>query len=669
MAHLVQTMLLFIRALAKSTALLGLRLSGWLGHALPRLRPLFWAVCTGVLLSPSLSFAQDHITQRAWLEDPTGQMTWQQAQNAPAQPYTGALSQGFGHSAIWLRLRVDPGSSASSLQSPDQLVLRIRPVYLDDIQVYDPLAPNGLAGRTGDIHHPRGDQLQSLSFLVPIARGEQPRDIWLRLVSNSTRQIDVQALNIDELNRRALTHSLLFSTYVGLIAVLAVWGLIYWVFSRDAIVGAFGVMQVGALLFALASLGHLRALWPEEWPAWLLDQSTTVFSVTAVSAAIWFHVLLIREFLPPVWVSRVHTALLALLPLKLLLLTLGWPIVALRLNMFEVLLAPFIFLASALAAKGWQALPPHRPTLSRPVVIGFYAFLLVMLLGASLPAMGIVNASEIGLYIVQMHGLVTAFLVLLLLQYRSHVIQKQQSETALALERSQLQILQERTIREEQENLLAMLAHELKTPLATMHMRLDNSSSGSRQIRQSIRDMNNVIERCQQTLQLSDRQLAPHPSAVDMADLVREAIASCAQPERIQHELPQHMPLHTDRQLWFIVLNNLLENACKYAAPDAPIELKLETLHADNGPDHLQLTIANPPTQSSWPDPEKIFDKYYRSPQARRQAGTGLGLYLVRNLMQVLGGRIDYAPTADRVRFVLQLPLSANPSATHEPFG
>jgi len=652
-------MLLVIPALLKLRTPPGVCFRGWLALTAPGMKRLLGYFALWLVLNPGLSMAQDHITQRAWLEDSTGQMTWQEAQKAPSQSYTGTLSKGFGHSAIWLKLRIDPGNSAASTTSPDQLVLRIRPVYLDDIQIYDPLAPSGLAGRTGDIHHPRADKLQSLSFLVPIARGTQPRDIWVRLVSTSTRQIDVQAMDIDELNRRALTHSLLFSAYIGLIAVLAVWGIVYWVFSRDAIVGAFGLMQIGALLFALASLGYMRALWPQDWPAWLLDESTTVFSIAAVSVAIWFHVLLIREFLPPLWVSRVHTFMLALLPLKLFIFALGWPILALRLNMFEVLLAPFVFLLSVLVAKGWQKPFVARQTLARPVVIGFYAFLVAMLLGASLPAMGIVNATEIGLYIVQMHGLVTAFLVLLLLQYRSHVIQKQQSETALALERSELQIVQERTIREEQENLLAMLAHELKTPLATMHMRLDNSSSGSRQIRQSIRDMNGVIERCQQTLQLSDRQLAAQPASVDMTDIVREAASSCAQPERVDFDMPQQMPLHTDRQLWFIVLNNLLENACKYAAPDTPIELKLETLAGE--PERLQLTIANQPAQGSWPDPDKIFDKYYRSPQARRQAGTGLGLYLVRNLMKVMGGQIDYAPTTDKVRFVLHLPLEASP--------
>lgn len=613
---------------------------------------VFWLGLCWLLSCPAL--AQYHITQRAWLEDPSGQMTWQDVQPLPFQAYTGALSKGFGKSAIWLRLRIDPTLSAASKQATEPLVLRIRPVYLDDIRVYDTLAPEGLAGITGDQHHPRADKLQGLSFLLPIAHGEQPRDVWVRLVSTSTRQIDVQAMDMDTVNQQSLSSSLLFAAYVGLIAVLAMWGIVHWLFNRDAIVGAFGLSQIAALLYALASLGHLRALWPQHWPAWVLDETTTVFSITAVSVAIWFHVQLLREFTPPATVRRLHTFMLLLLPMKLCMLALGWPMQALQLNMLEVLLAPAIFLISALMATGWNLPAALQPALSRKAVIGFYVFLLVMLMGAALPGLGIVNGTEIALYIVQLHGLVTAFLVLLLLQYRVHVIQQQQRGVAMELERSQMQTQQERVIREEQEKLLAMLAHELKTPLATMGMRLDDNANGARQIRQAIEDMNGVIERCQQTLLLSDKQLAPKTEAVDMVGMVRNAIASCAQPQRVQLDSPQKLSVQTDPQFWSIVLNNLLENACKYAAPDTPILLHLSTA---TDLSRLRLEIANLPGRSGWPEPEKVFDKYYRSPHAQRQAGTGLGLYLVRNLMQTMGGQIDYMPTADRVRFVIELPV------------
>ena len=107
------------------------------------------------------------------------------------------------------------------------------------------------------------------------------------------------------------------------------------------------------------------------------------------------------------------------------------------------------------------------------------------------------------------------------------------------------------------------------------------------------------------------------------------------------------------------LLNNLLENACKYAEPDSPIALRLSIDRTASGTPSMCLEIANQPNKANWPDPQKVFVKYYRSPHARRQAGTGLGLYLVHSLMKVMGGRIEYSPTETQVRFVLTLPIHA----------
>ena len=607
------------------------------------------------------SHAQDHIVERAWTEDATGQMQWEEVQSQPMQAFDGVLSRGFGASIIWVRLRIDPSVSQPAGQGPDQLVLRIRPVYLDEIEVFDPLAPAGQAGSIGDRLHPRGQVYEGLDFMLPIARGHAPRDIWLRLSSTSTRQISVQAVTLDDLQRLTHVQQLVYAVYIGVIFVFMVWGLVYWVFSREHAIGAFGLKQAAALAYALGSLGYSRVFWPADWPALWLDGSTTLFSILAVSAAIHFHVVLLREFGPPRWLTRVHLALLALLPIKLLLaFAADEPILALRINMLEVLLAPVIFLLSVWLATGWKQETPadRRPILARWVAVGFYALLLLILFMAALPGLGLTRGGEIPLYVVQAHGLLTAFLILLMLQFRAYVQQQKQRETALTLERIQLQAQQERSIREEQETLLAMLAHEIKTPLATMHMRLDANAQGSREIRQAIRDMNAVIERCLQTTQLSDRQLQAHMTGVDLVGVVRDAVSACAQPGRMQVEMPAQLHVQTDPQLLFIVLNNLLENAGKYAAPDSPIHVRLLSIAPSQGCGmQASIEVLNTPGRAGWPEADKVFNKYYRSPHARRQAGTGLGLYLVQNLMQVLGGRIDYAPDATHIRFRISLPV------------
>ena len=620
----------------------------------------------GVFTLSGHVLARDHVSQRAWLDDPSAQLSWNEVQTLQTEPFSGMLSRGFGQSAIWLKLRIDPSKTPPSPQDPERLVLRIRPVYLDDIQVYDPLAPNGFAGQTGDLQHPNHKKFQGLDMMLPIARGDQARDIWLRLVSTSTRQIEVGVFNVEDLSSRILNQSLVFAGYLGLVSLLAVWGLVYWVFSREALIGAFGLKQVFALLFATASLGHLRAFWPDHWPASVLNELTSIFSIIGVSTAVLFHVLMIRDFKPPVWVGRFHWALLALLPLKLVLLALGWPTLALQINMHEVLVTPFVLLLSVLLCKGWDQATPHRPALSKPVVVGFYLTMTSFLLVAALPALGWISGTEIGLYIVQVHGLLTAFLILLMLQYRAHVMKRNQRQTALEFERSLLQSQQDRRVLEEQEKLLTMLAHELKTPLATMTMRLDANAAGSPQIRQAIREMDSVIERCLQITQLGDRRLVARTEPLDLVNTLHQAIAASTQPHRIQLQAPGPIKADSDSQLVFIILHNLMENACKYAAPNETIRV---TAHVPDTvvPREAHIEVINPPGPSGWPEADKLFEKYYRSPHARRQAGTGLGLFLARQLARVMGGNVDYAPQDGHIRFVVRIPLEAIKASPDNP--
>lgn len=597
--------------------------------------------------------AQDHIVERGWFEDPTGELTWTQAQTFPTQPFEGTLSLGFGRSAIWIRLRIDPQAAPISLRDPERLVLRIRPVYLNDLQLYDPLSPEGLAGVTGDIHHPRQDEFEGLDFTLPIQRGNAPRDIWLRLHSTSTRQLHVEALSVEQLSRKTYRQALVFSGYLGLVATLALWGMVSWLIRRESVIAAFALAQSMAVGYAFFSLGHMRLLWPSAWPAWPVDHISSVLSIAAVSTGLLFHSLLLREFSPPRWATRLHLLMLCLLPLKLLLLASGQTMWALALNLSEVLWSPLLFLLSAWFAQGWRAQSRGNPSLSRPVLVGFYLLLVAMMLAPALPGLGLLPGTEMSLYLVQAHGLVMALLITLILQYRSFVIQQRHKATVLALERSQILAQKERIIREEQDKLMTMLAHELKTPLATMQLRLNPDDKGTPHVKKAIRDMNSVIDRCVQTAKLDDGQLVLQRSAGDVVKLIRDAVAASSEPHRVQFSAPGRIDFCTDRQLLFVVLSNLIENACKYGEDKQPIFIHAST---DSERDVLIIEVRNKPGVAGWPDAQLVFDKYYRSPLARRIPGTGLGLHLTRSLVTTLQGEIRYAPDATWVRFVVTLP-------------
>lgn len=604
--------------------------------------------------------AQGLVADRAWLEEAPGEaltlvqaQAWAQA--GGGRPFEGALSRGYGGGAVWLRLRIDPAARPPARRQPGELVLRIRPAYLDDVQVFDPLAAGGLAGRVGDRQPPWLDALRGQDFLLPIARGAAPRELWLRLESTSTRQIHVEVLDFDELEPALLRQGLVWSLYVGLVAMLVAWGLIRWTLTGELLMAAFAWKELTALLFALGSMGFLRVFWPPSWGGATLDPLVSVFSILGVNGGALFHLVFLREFRPPRWSLALLAVVVAGAPLLLLMMALGQTRLALTVNMVAVLVSPWLILLNALLARGWaHPDPAQRPLLPRAMVIGFCVVFVLLLAWGSGAALAWAPASPWTIYVMQVHGLVGGILVLLMLQYRSRRIGRQRQQMLLALERSRLQAEHERRLHEEQKKLLAMLAHEIKTPLATMHMRLDAQAPGSREIRGAMRDMNAVIDRCMQAALLSDGELAAQLAPHDASGLVREAIAACSQPGRVQAVLPPRLRLRTDRQLLFIVLGNLLENACKYSAEGTPIELTLQAGH-----DGMAcLVLRNRPGDAGWPDPERLFMKFYRSPQAQRRAGTGLGLYLVSSLAATLGGRIDYRPEDGWVRFVLQLPLA-----------
>ena len=642
----------------------------WLGQpCLPRwLRWQTWAwvllwCCLGAL---PVAHARDHIVERGWLEDTTGQMTWPQVQQQATQPFAETLSRGYGTGVVWLRLRIDPQANPATPAAPDGLVLRIRPAYLDEVVVFDPLVPGGRAGAVGDLYHPRLDVLQGADFLLPIAQGAAPRDIWLRLSSTSTRQIHVAAVPRSELDTLSLRQNLLVSLYIGIVLVLMVWGATNSLLHREGVtgvMGAFALMQFTAGLFGLSTTGILRVFWPLEWSAHSLNLLGSVSSVVVVLGGLLFHVRFLREFQPPRWAMVLLHGMLVLTVLNLLLLLSGQVMQALQNNILLILLAPFISLVCAAAGRAWSAGEgASAPGLTRRVLLTFYVGFLVIMVMAATTGLGWLPATEWTIYISQLQTLVSSVLLMLMLQYRAFMVGQQREEALLNLEKSTLQVAHERHMREDQEKLMAMLAHEIKTPLATMHMRIDSSTKGGSAIRKAMRDMDGVIERCLQAVQLGDGQLAPRLQMCDLTGITQDAVSSCPQPAQVLLHQPPALLLQTDAQLLFVVLSNLLENACKYCAPETPIELRCTLINPEGSntalaPTMVRLELTNLPGKAGWPDAAQVFDKYYRAPQAQRQSGTGLGLYLVKNLVQALGGEIAYQPDAEVVRFVLTFPL------------
>jgi len=140
---------------------------------------------------------------------------------------------------------------------------------------------------------------------------------------------------------------------------------------------------------------------------------------------------------------------------------------------------------------------------------------------------------------------------------------------------------------------------------------------------------------------------------VDLDDMLKDVTEETG-PEitRVLQAAPAGL-LQTDPTILRMILTNLIDNAVKYRAPESQVSVEVA-----GNPQGVSIAVINAPGVAGWPDASKVFEKYYRSPGAHRETGSGLGLYLVSMLARLAGGTIRYAPTDSLVKFEIWIPRS-----------
>lgn len=106
-----------------------------------------------------------------------------------------------------------------------------------------------------------------------------------------------------------------------------------------------------------------------------------------------------------------------------------------------------------------------------------------------------------------------------------------------------------------------------------------------------------------------------------------------------------------DKKAFELCLNNLLENAIKYGK-EPQIELQLETQKK-----RIQLTFADNGPGTAL-DEKKLFKIFYRG--NNKVQGTGLGLFIVKSIIELHKGKIELAKSEVGTKFIIELPLEAS---------
>jgi signal transduction histidine kinase len=205
-----------------------------------------------------------------------------------------------------------------------------------------------------------------------------------------------------------------------------------------------------------------------------------------------------------------------------------------------------------------------------------------------------------------------------------------------------------------QGHFLAMLAHELRTSLSVLRMAVGSQPMLPKTIAKAERAMDSmgeVIDQSVQVERLAEGKVPIEkiPCAITM--LVQAVIADSRDPKRIRFRFAAPYSIQTDGRLLRIVMSNLVDNALKYGREGEPVDIELLA----DGKGHFYLVVSNAIGIAGPPDPQRVFEKYYRAPQAHAFTGSGLGLHIAFALAQLLGADLRYQPTGGRVVFELRL--------------
>lgn len=210
----------------------------------------------------------------------------------------------------------------------------------------------------------------------------------------------------------------------------------------------------------------------------------------------------------------------------------------------------------------------------------------------------------------------------------------------------------------------ANISHEFRTPLTIIQAATDDlmEKTQERKLVKSIRsNSGRLLSLVNQLLALARADAGRIELTVQDGDIgqtiavITSAFSSLSEQRRITCETNISDPLfgYFDRDKLEKIVENLLSNAFKFTPPEGTVRIS-----AQREGDWLSLTVSDSGAGIADENKEKIFDRFYQVSGDRHQ-GTGIGLALTKELVDVQGGNISvHSKQGEGTRFTVLLPVT-----------
>lgn len=220
---------------------------------------------------------------------------------------------------------------------------------------------------------------------------------------------------------------------------------------------------------------------------------------------------------------------------------------------------------------------------------------------------------------------------------------------------------------------IANVSHELKTPLAAMNnyatllqapnlpeeQRVAYAKAIAQRSRQLSRMMTNILK----LNKLENQQIYPNCRPYDLSDQLCQSLLQFedvweSKDIDLDTQIPDRVTISADQELLELVWNNLLSNAFKFTPAGGQVRLCLRQLDQQ-----VAVTIQDTGCGMSPNTQSHIFEKFYQGDTSHATQGNGLGLALVRRVVDICQGSIQLTSAPEQgTTFTITLP-SAPPRA------
>ena len=195
---------------------------------------------------------------------------------------------------------------------------------------------------------------------------------------------------------------------------------------------------------------------------------------------------------------------------------------------------------------------------------------------------------------------------------------------------------------DQQQNFMMAVTHELKTPIAISHLNIETLLKRDLDNAQQLKLLEATLKETKRldhlstnillTAQLDMGQYEANKQLVNVSELLRQNIKSFQEryPSRICNTLVEDaMEIQGEPLLIQLLINNLIDNANKYAPVTEPIYIHLQS-HQNT----IQLIVKDQGPGIAADNKNKVFEKFYRvgAETTRTTKGSGLGLYLCKKI-------------------------------------